>query len=241
MYRRLSLIFIVLIVFLLAACAPTINLLDENNLKDTSLLSGEPCSAPCWNGITPGETTFRDAMIIVEDDGRFKNVKEVESEEETEERLFGFSEGDANVCCQIYSREGDVVESMLFLLAPEMTLGEVIDKYGEPTYLTGEEVAEEQAIMFLVYPDLPLVLYTFVKGTGGELTETSEIIGVLYMTEAEIQQIIDASRFYEWEGYQAFTEYIDENYDFVGSNADEADADEATTDDTGDEETTETD
>jgi hypothetical protein len=229
MYQRLSLIFFALTAFLLAACSPEINLLDENNLKDTSLVSGEPCDAPCWNNITPGETTYRDALISVEDDGRFQNVQENEFDEETDERLFGFSDGDANICCQVYSRDGEVVDSMLFLLAPQMTLGEVVDKYGEPTYLTGEEVAEGQAIVFLVYPDVPIVLYAYVAGAAGDLTETSEIIGALYMTESEIQQIIDASQFYEWEGYQAFADYIDENYDFIGVDAvvDEANPDEA--------------
>jgi hypothetical protein len=193
------------------------------------LVSGEPCDAPCWNNITPGETTYRDALISVEDDGRFQNVQENEFDEETDERLFGFSDGDANICCQVYSRDGEVVDSMLFLLAPQMTLGEVVDKYGEPTYLTGEEVAEGQAIVFLVYPDVPIVLYAYVAGAAGDLTETSEIIGALYMTESEIQQIIDASQFYEWEGYQAFADYIDENYDFIGVDAvvDEANPDEA--------------
>jgi len=232
MYRRLLLISVALIVIVLAACAPTVNLLDENNLKDTSLITGDPCEAPCWNGIVPGETTFRDALIIVEDDTRYLNVEEVEPEEETEERLFGFSDGEANVCCQVYSRDGEIIESMLFLLAPQMTLGEVVDKYGEPAYLTGEEVAEEQAIMFLVYPDVPIVLYSFVEGAGGDLTEDSEIVGVLYMTEAEMQTIIDASRFYEWDGYQAFADYIDQNYDFIGPDAEatesEENADEAT-------------
>jgi len=230
MYRRLIFFPVVLIAFALAACAPTINLLDENNLKDTSLLTGEPCEAPCWNGITPGETSFRDARIIVEDDERYRNVEEIQPEEETEERLFGFSDGDANVCCQVYSRDGETIDSMLFLLSPQMTLGEVVEKYGEPTYLTGEEVAEGQAIMFLLYPDVPIVLYAFVAGASGELSEDSEIIGLLYMTESEIQQIIDASRFYVWEGYQAFADYIDENYDFVGSEADSAEATDENTD-----------
>lgn len=219
MYRRLTVFLVASLALLLVACAPTVNLLDENNLKDISLLSGEPCEAPCWNNITPGETSFRDAKIIVEDDARYANVEEVAPEEDTVERLFGFSEGDANVCCQIYSRDGEVVESMLFLLSPEMNLGEVTDKYGDPTYLTGEEVSEGQAIMFLVYPDASIVLYAFVEGKEGSLSADSEIIGLLYMTEPEMQDIIDASRFYEWEGYQAFAAYIDENYDFVGSNA----------------------
>lgn len=217
MNRRLLLMFVAPIVIVLAACAPTINLLDENNLKDTSLLSGDPCEAPCWNGITPGETSFRDAKIIIEDDARFMNVEEVEPDEESNARLFGFSAGEANVCCQMLSEGGEIIDSMLFFLAPEMTLDAIIDKYGVPTYLLGETPADDQAIMFLIYPDVPIVIYAFVAGAAeGELSGSSEIIGVLYVTDEGMQRLIDNNSFYEWDGYQSFATYIDENYDFVG-------------------------
>jgi hypothetical protein len=217
MDRRLLLLFVAPILIVLAACAPTINLLDENNLKDTSLLSGEPCEAPCWNGIVPGETSFRDAKIIVEDDVRYLNVDEVEPDEETNSRLFGFSDGEANICCQVLSEDGEVIESLLFLLAPEMTLDAILDKYGAPTYLAGDSPAEDQAVMFLIYPDVSIVIYAFVAGaTEGELSDTSEIIGVLYLTDDGMQQLINTNSFYEWDGYQSFATYIDENYDFVG-------------------------
>jgi len=234
MNRRLLLLFAVLIAIVLAACAPPINLLDENNLKDTSLLSGEPCEAPCWNGITPGETSFRDAKIIIEDDERFANVEEVEPEEESNARLFGFSDGEANICCQVLSENGDVIDSMLFFLAPEMTLGEVIEKYGDPTYVLGETPSEDQAIMFLIYPDVPIVIYAFVAGAAeGELSDSSEIIGLLYLTDVAMQRLINNNSFYDWDGYQSFATYIDENYDFVGdevSSVDDATSDESESD-----------
>lgn len=230
MNRRLFLMLIALIAMVVAACAPTVNLLDENNLKDTSLLSGEPCEAPCWNNIIPGETSFRDALIIVQDDARFVNVEEVEPDEETDARLFGFADGEgSNVCCQVLSEEGEIVDSMLFFLAPEMTLGEVTDKYGDPTYVLGEEVAEDQAIVFLVYPDVPIVIYAHVAGAQGELSSTSEIVGLLYLTEAGMERLVNGNRFYNWEGYQSYADYIDENYDFVGEDyeaPDEASSDE---------------
>jgi hypothetical protein len=217
MNRHLLLLFVVPIVFVFAACAPTINLLDKNNLKDTSLLSDDPCSAPCWNDIIPGETSFHDAKVAVEFDGGYMNVEEVQPDEATTARLFGFSDGEANVCCQVLSEDGEIVDSMLFFLAPEMTLSEIIDKYGDPTYLLGEEVADGQAIMFLIYPDVPIVIYAFVAGAAeGELSATSEIVGVLYLTADGMQRLIDNNSLYEWDGYQSFATYIDENYDFVG-------------------------
>jgi hypothetical protein len=219
MNRRLLLLFAVLTVIVLAACAPPINLLDENNLKDTSLLSDDPCAAPCWNGIIPGETSFRDAKIIVEDDGRYSNIEDVEPDEETEARLFGFSDGEANICCQILSEDGDIIDSMLLFLAPEMTLDSVIDKYGDPTYLIGDAPAEDQAFMLLVYPDVPLVVYAFVAGAAeGEISGSSEIIGTLYLTDEAMQRLIDNNSFYVWDGYQSFATYNDENYDFVGDD-----------------------
>jgi len=233
MNRRLLLLFAVLIAIVLAACAPPINLLDENNLKDTSLLSGEPCEAPCWNGIVPGETSFRDAKIIVEDDARFTNVEEVELEEATEERLFSFAEGEGNTCCQVLSETGDVIDSMLLFLAPEMTVGDIIDKFGDPTYLLGDAPAEDQAFMLLIFPDEPLVIYAFVAGAAeGEISGSSEIIGALYLTDEAMQRLIDNNSFYEWDGYQSFATYVDENFDFVGDEvgSDDASSDESESD-----------
>lgn len=218
MNRRLFLLFAVLIAVVLTACAPPINLLDENNLHDTSLLSGDPCEAPCWNGIVPGETSFRDAMIMVEDDARFTNVEEVELEDATDERLFSFAEGEGNTCCQVLSESGGIIDSMLLFLAPEITVGEILEKFGEPTYLLGDTPSEDQGFMLLVFPDVPLVVYAFVAGSAeGEISASSELIGVLYLTDEAMQRLIDNNSFYEWDGYQSYSTYIDENYDFVGA------------------------
>src|SRR5690349_21843075 len=34
-------------------------------LLDRGLISGEPCGAPCWQNITPGETAYDDALTIL--------------------------------------------------------------------------------------------------------------------------------------------------------------------------------
>ena len=220
MNRILLCLFAAAAVFVAVACAPTINLLDETKLHDTSLLSGEPCSAPCWNGIVPGETSYRDAKILIEDDGRFSNVEEMESEEDSPTRVFRFSPSEAQACCQIVAREGEIVDSMLLQLAPRMTLGPALDQYGEPKYLLGAESSDDQASVALIWPDVPMVVFAFVAGAAeGELSAASEIFMLMYMDEPAMQSLVDANRLYVWEGYQSYAAYMDGDYDFVGENA----------------------
>lgn len=220
MNRILLCLFAAAAVFVAVACAPTVNLLDETKLHDTSLLSGEPCSAPCWNGIVPGETSYRDAKILIEDDGRFSNVEEMESEEGSLARGFRFSPSEAQACCQIVAREGEVVDSMLLQLAPRMTLGPALEQYGEPKYLLGAESSGDQASVALIWPDVPMVVFAFVAGAAeGELSAASELVMLMYMDEPAMRSLVDANRLYVWEGYQSYAAYMDGNYDFVGENA----------------------
>lgn len=220
MNRILLCLFAVSSAVVLAACASAANLLDETRLNDASLLSGEPCSAPCWNGIVPGETSYRDAKILIEDDERFENVDEAEPQEDSSLRVFVFSPSEAQQCCQVMSRDGEVVDSMMLLLAPTMTLGPALERYGEPEYLFGGESSEDQAYMALVWTDVPMVVYGFVAGAAeGGLSAASEIFISMYMTESEMQLLTNCLRLYVWEGYQPYADYVDGDYDFVGQDA----------------------
>lgn len=219
MNRILFCLFVVSIAVVLAACAPAANLLDETRLNDTSLLSGEPCAAPCWNGIVPGETSYRDAKILIEDDERFGNIEESEPQEDSSVRGFVFSPSEAQQCCQVMSSDGEVVDSMMLLLAPKMTLDPALEQYGEPEYLFGGESSEDQAYMALIWTDVPMVVYAFVAGAAeGELSAASEIFILMYMAEPEMQSLTNCLRLYVWEGYQSYADYVDEDYDFVGQD-----------------------
>ncbi|MCY3832333.1 MAG: hypothetical protein OXG85_04915 [Chloroflexi bacterium] len=203
----------------LVACAPNINLLDDAKLQDTSLLSGEPCEAPCWNGITPGETSYRDAKLIIDGDARFKIAEESEAEGDNPGRVFTFAEGENPGCCQVISRDGETISSFLLQVAPLMTYGPVYDKYGEPTYAGGHQVSDEQAYVVLVYPELPLVIYSFVEGGGqGEVSVHNKIIGVMYMADAEMEQLLTCAQLNYWKGFQPLSMYVSgEEFDYVGS------------------------
>ncbi len=203
----------------MAGCAAEVKLLDETKLQDSSLLSGEPCEAPCWNGITPGETSYRDAKLILEGGGRFKISDEPEPEGDNPGRVFSFAEGENPACCQVISRDGETISSFLLQLAPAMTFGPVFDKYGEPKYVAGQAVSDEQAYAVLVYPEKPMVIYSYVAGgEAGAVSVNNKIIGVMYMAASEMQELLTCARLNMWNGFVPLSAYSGtEEFDFVGS------------------------
>ena len=220
MNRRLLCLFLLIAAAAVAACSSNVNLLDESKLQDRSLLSGEPCVAPCWNGITPGETSYRDAKLIVESNGRLKISEEPDAQEDNPGRMFTFGEGENQPCCQVVSRDGETISSFLLQLAPVMTFGPIFDEYGEPQFVIGHAVSDEQAYLAMIYSDIQLVVYAYVDGGNtGELSVGSPIIGALYMAEPEMQELLNCSSMNFWRGFQSFESYASgETFDFVGSD-----------------------
>ena len=219
MRRSLPIALVLFAVMALAACAQNVNLLDDTKLQDSSLLSGEPCEAPCWNGITPGETSYRDAKLILESDGQFKITEESEAEGDNPGRTFTFAEGENNACCQVISGDGETIGSLMLQLAPTLSFGPLFDKYGEPDYVTGQLVSEEQGYVVLVYTEAALVLYSYVEGGAeGAVSVGNKIIGALYLSQDGIEQALTCAQMNTWKGFQPLTTYTDtENFDYVGS------------------------
>ncbi len=224
----------VLLALLIAACAPPPNLRDENLLKDTSLVTDQPCASPCWHGIIPGETAWRDMMILIEDDAAFTNVEE-SKDDQSDGRGINFATADTNApCCVISSADGKTVDVILTRLAPgQITLSEILEKYGEPAYVIGSEAAPDQAVVSLVYPDVPVIIYVFAAGIAtGELTPDSDIIGAVYATQTVMESVTTNNNFYAWEGYRKLAGWLDDsNFDFMAQSTAEA---EATTEATAD-------
>lgn len=217
MNRRWLYAILLFVAVALVACAGEINLLDETKLQDTSLLSGEPCEAPCWNDIRPGETSYRDAKLILESSGRFKIGEETEAEGDDPGRAFTFAEGENATCCQLISSDGETASSLLLQLAPSMIFGPVFDKYGEPEYAAAGQVSDAQGFVALVYSDVPMVIYALVENPQeGALSVSSPIFSVLYMAEPEKERLLTCAELHYWQGFQSFAIYAAEAYDFVG-------------------------
>lgn len=217
----------ILLALLIAACAPPPNLRDEKLLQDTSLITDQPCASPCWQGIIPGETTWRDMSILIQDDPKFSNDEET-TDDQSEARLVNFATADGTPCCRIISSaDGRTVDVILTQLAPgQITLSEILEKYGEPQYVIGSEATPEQALVSLIYPDVPVIIYVFAAGIAtGELTPESDIIGAVYVTQTVMDDVTTNNNFYAWEGYRQLAGWLDDSeFDFTAQSTAEAEA-----------------
>lgn len=185
---------------------PEISLLNDDFLNDDSILTGEPCGSPCWQNITPGETTLEEAHTIVE---QLATATILQSEPNG----FIFSVDTDDPCCQVGSQDGEEVSLMFLQLAPTHALGDIIDIQGEPSFINGEPFSDNEAIMTLFYPELNSIIYALVDGVEGQLSEDSPIITVVYTSGDLMANIIASSPLDNWKGYLSYSEYVDGVYD----------------------------
>jgi hypothetical protein len=160
----------------------------------------------CWRGIVPGVTAWSDALTMLEDDTTLENVKTQESED-SPAKAAEFQPKGGTTCCQVFTQDGETVSVIFLRVAPQVSLGELIEAQGEPSYLVGSQYSEDQAVMNLIFPEKSLVIYAFVPGTTGALSEDSEIVGVLYLTPSDMDLLIKTSSLHTWEGYKSYTDY----------------------------------
>ncbi|MFN8378500.1 MAG: hypothetical protein U0452_07490 [Anaerolineae bacterium] len=200
---------LLLLVMLAAACSPPPELRDQKLLNDDSLITGEPCEAPCWRGITPGVTAWSEALTILEDDRTIEDPT-TQTADDSSAVAASFKEpGGIDASGQIFSDNGNTVGLIFLRLAPDMTLDEVLAKYGDPTWVIGTPFSDDppQAIVNLVYPDEQMIVYVFVPGKEGALDGTNEIVGVLYMQASDMETLLKTSSLHAWEGLADFATY----------------------------------
>ncbi len=208
---------LIALLLLASACVPPLNLRNNKFLNDDSLITKQPCDAPCWRGITPGETKWADALTILEDSTDL-DKPEVQKEENGPGIGALWQPKDGESCCQMASLNGETVSVILLRLAPNVTLGKLIEARGEPTYVLGAPGDEEQAVVNLFYPDNSLIVTVFVAGDkNGAVSASSEVIGAYYVAPDQMDLILKTNSLYGWKGYQSFSAYAPEatDADFV--------------------------
>jgi hypothetical protein len=227
-FMRLRLLLVpgLLLLLFLAACSPAPTLRDDRFLKDTSLLTDDPCAAPCWRGITPGETAWRDMTIIIDDAADLNGIEDIPvPDSQAKVRTFAATEGVP--CCRIDSSlDGKTVELVWYQLAPgQISLGQVIEKYGEPSFAAADDITPDQALVSVAFPDVPMILFVFAPGIAtGELTPASEVVGALYVSSSLMQEIQNDTNWFTWRGYQTLQGWFDSTPDRTPEGTAEATA-----------------
>ncbi len=182
--------------------APERSLLNDEFLRDASLLGGRPCDPPCWQNITPGQTRLEEAQDIV---ASIDDLEIVQSSSEG----FAFRSADGEPCCQISSQDGETVGSTLLQFAPATTIGQVIAVRGEPDYVLGQPFSETEAILMLYYPDQNMLLSVLVPGESGRLEDRSPVIAAVFATSDLFAAAFESAPLQDWQGYLSYREYAD--------------------------------
>ncbi|GAB4574082.1 MAG: hypothetical protein Kow0077_18850 [Anaerolineae bacterium] len=205
MVKKVMLLF-VLLGILAAGCLPQPTLRSELFLDDRSLVSGEPCGAPCWNGIVPGETTWAEAAEIVQADPAFSGFES--NDEQGIVQAVWQKAGSDQYCCRILAdSETDPVTYVFLALSPGTILDEVIEVYGEPTYITTFDFTDSESVAQLVYPGVPMVVSVLVGDSSGSVLANSDVVAVLYMAPDEMQLVLETTELQGWAGYQSYQAY----------------------------------
>jgi hypothetical protein len=189
-------------------------LLDDSWLHDDSLVSNEPCATPCWRGITPGETSWEVAMTLLNEAEDLSEPRIDQSTDSLSIRA-SWAQGDNETCCQMEAQDGETISLIWLRLAPDMTLGELVETHGEPQYLVGLFYTSDQSYFIILYPEVPMMVFVYVDGVDGALSETSEIFGAQYITADYMAYMTESSYLHAWEGYQSFDYYMDGDFELT--------------------------
>lgn len=203
------------VVLIAVACTPAPTLRDDTFLDDTSLISADPCTAPCWQNLIVGETAWGLAQDTIAESEDYIEV-DSDSDRRTGEAWIEFAYRDGPKCCRIYTADGETLSSVLLLLSPQMTVAEVVDNFGEPTYITAQAETSEQAYVALIYPDTLMVIYAFAGDiTESNFTGDNEVIGSVYMSASEMETLLQTQNLYNWNGYGALSDTITGEFDIT--------------------------
>lgn len=191
----------------LAACQPPPPLRSDTYLDDTSLVSGQPCETPCYQGITVGKTTFADAVSMVKSNAAFKDVQNKDATSDQPAAAVWASATSGEQCCQMISDSKGLVESITLRLAPKTTIGQIIEKYGEPQYTFSTDYTEQEAVIQLLYPEKGLVLLVVPGDANSSLEAGDPMVAVIYLDPARFADLIKEATLQGWDGYQSYQTY----------------------------------
>lgn len=204
---------VLLVAFFVVACTPAPDLRNESFLDDTSLISGDPCEAPCWQNLIPGETVWGVAQDTLAGNDDYVEL-DTDSNRRTGEAWIEFAFRDGLKCCRIHTVDGETLSSILLLLSPQLTVSDVIDSFGEPIYMTAQAETPDQSYVTLVYPETNMVVYAFAENiTDSQITADNEVIGVVYMSAPEMENLLQTENLYNWEGFTVLANVIDGVFD----------------------------
>ncbi len=186
-----------------AGCGTPPPLQSDKYLKDTSLLSDDPCAAPCFHGIVPGKSSFTDAVSKLKAESAFTNVT---TQDKPPQASWSTSAGEA--CCQVTAdQDTGVVNALLVKVAPNMTLKQVTEKYGDPKYVYTVDYTADEVAVAVIFPEKGIVTWVTPGNDKGTVDGASKVVIVLYINPADWDKVLSTATLQGWNGFQSYQAY----------------------------------
>ena len=175
-------------------------------IGDGGLLTKEPCGPPCFLGVVPDVTTYTEAIQILTDYQYLDSCEERDNTEEGGVQWIG--------CSTTFDFDFDQDKSHVIFVGfdpqQEITVQDVIDEFGEPTYLNlivmGYEKPTQETSIRMYYSDLRMAIWLEDQtGVSYKLEPTTKIDDVRYYG-AENQNSIYWPLRQDWQGYIEYFE-----------------------------------
>lgn len=196
---------------------------------EMSLLTGDPCEPPCWQGLTPGQSTEDDVLEFIQS-SRFVDTRTVyRAAVSRGGQVVGTSiqwrstaARSSNVDSNDFAIEGGVLKDMIIYPDYDVTLESLLQRYGPPdkfhVMVTGRHVPLLQVTLF--YPSYGFTASLELPVEEPVLQPESTVIQVWYSQAGPLETFIERGISYlgsylgttpeqwseflrDWQGYGA--------------------------------------
>jgi hypothetical protein len=193
----------VILAAVLVGCGTPPPLRSDKYLKDTSLLSVNADEPLAYDGIIPGKTTYADALTKIKADTNFANVQS-----QDKPPAASWTTKDGEFCCQMSADEATgIINALAIKVAPDMTAKQVIDKFGEPKYVTPVDYTDKEVALTMIYPEKGLAVWVSPGDATSSIAENSPVIMVLYINPSDWKSVEEKATLFGWNGFQTYGSY----------------------------------
>ncbi len=214
--KKWSLILLLITPVLLAACGGGDNTLtypegEAAALVDRSLETNEPCEAPCWYNIVPGETGRDEAYdLILElpfvEEGSVNNGLR----STPFDRVFWTSIPMGQIGEAYAGGEERKIEAIRYFLEYPYAFSNLVDRYGDPDGVFVVSNQQEGTVMIVWWQDAGIAARNRGVQVIDAETQVQEVIyfnpGVEPNTFIQQVRLITSGDYIEWEGYGSYAQ-----------------------------------
>jgi len=152
-------------------------LAEDIDIGDGGLLSGQPCPSPCAFGIRVGETQLDQVIPVLENNG----ISRCWTEPNLSWSLISCGGNRLNVQVDMHT---SLVNAIWFDPSVPISLGDIIEKYGEPNYVTVDQDTPGIIRTTLYWNSIRmLVSLPKISGETYDVRKTTEVEGISFSDE----------------------------------------------------------